>query len=219
MPHTLQELEQTRLALAAAEGEKRSAFTLRMRRAISWLGRAQAAGDDDDVAFICLWIAFNSAYAQKDAIGMNEKFMHSQFIEKICELDGQGELAALIWEQYAGPIQLLLENRYVFQPFWDQLNAPTLQCNWKRRFEQEGRLVRRAMAARETAEVLKTVLVRLYTLRNQLMHGGATWGSSINRAQVRDGRAILGSVLPVMLALMMRQPQSFQAAPFYPVVK
>ena len=75
------------------------------------------------------------------------------------------------------------------------------------------------MVARETAEVLKTVLVRLYTLRNQLMHGGATWGSSINRAQVRDGRAILGSVLPVMLALMMRQPQSFQAAPFYPVVK
>ena len=96
MPHSLEELEQTRLALAAAEGEKRSAFTLRMRRAISWLGRAQAAGDDDDVAFICLWIAFNSAYAQKDAIGMNEKFMHSQFIEKICELDGQGELAALI---------------------------------------------------------------------------------------------------------------------------
>ena len=74
-------------------------------------------------------------------------------------------------------------------------------------------MVRRAMAARETAEVLKTVLVRLYTLRNQLMHGGATWGSSINRVQVRDGRAILGSVLPVMLALMMRQPQSFQAAP------
>ena len=58
---------------------------------------------------------------------MNEKFMHSQFIEKICELDGQGELAALIWEQYAGPIQLLLENRYVFQPFWDQPMPP--RCN------------------------------------------------------------------------------------------
>lgn len=39
-------------------------FTLRMHRSLSWLKRAEAAGSDDDVAFICLWIAFNAAYAQ-----------------------------------------------------------------------------------------------------------------------------------------------------------
>jgi len=37
--------------------QQRNAFTLRMHRALSWLQRAEAAGDDDDVAFICLWIA------------------------------------------------------------------------------------------------------------------------------------------------------------------
>ena len=44
--------------------QQRNPFTLRMHRALSWLQRAETAGDDDDVAFICLWIAFNAAYAQ-----------------------------------------------------------------------------------------------------------------------------------------------------------
>ena len=31
---------------------------LRAHRAISWIGRAEACGDDDDARFIFLWIAF-----------------------------------------------------------------------------------------------------------------------------------------------------------------
>lgn len=38
---------------------------LRAHRAISWIGRAEASGDDDDARFIFLWIAFNAAYADK----------------------------------------------------------------------------------------------------------------------------------------------------------
>ena len=44
--------------------QQRSPFTLRMHRSLSWLQRAEAAGEDDDVAFVCLWIGFNAAYAQ-----------------------------------------------------------------------------------------------------------------------------------------------------------
>ena len=33
----------------------------------------------------------------------------------------------------------------------------------------------RALAERDTVTVLGVVLSRIYTLRNQLMHGGATW--------------------------------------------
>lgn len=35
---------------------------LRVQRAISWIGRAEQA-EDDDGKFIFLWIAFNAAYA------------------------------------------------------------------------------------------------------------------------------------------------------------
>ena len=58
-----------------------------------------------------------------------------------------------------------------------------------------------------------------FTLRNQLMHGSATWNSSVNRAQVRDGRALLARVLPVLLGVMMDKPERFEGQPFYPVVK
>ncbi|NEU35080.1 hypothetical protein GN156_30950, partial [bacterium LRH843] len=38
---------------------------LRAHRAISWIGRAEACGEDDDARFIFLWIAFNAAYADE----------------------------------------------------------------------------------------------------------------------------------------------------------
>jgi len=43
-----------------------------------------------------------------------------------------------------------------------------------------------ALGQRDTVTVLSVVLSRIYTLRNQLMHGGATWNSSVNRDQIRD---------------------------------
>lgn len=66
--------------------------------------------------------------------------------------------------------------------------------------------------------MLYEIFIRLYTLRKQLMHGGATWNSSVNRAQVRDGRALLARMLPVLLDVMMQHPQQFHGKPFYPVM-
>ena len=40
-------------------------MSLRVHRAISWIGRAEACGDDNDARFIFLWIAFNAAYADE----------------------------------------------------------------------------------------------------------------------------------------------------------
>ena len=55
-------------------------------------------------------------------------------------------------------------------------------------------------------------------LRNQLVHGGATWNSGVNRAQVRDGAAILSVLMPVFVDLMMDNPNADWGRPFYPVV-
>ena len=40
----------------------------------------------------------------------------------------------------------------------------------------------------------------------------------MNRAQVRDGRALLARVLPAMLGVMMNHPARFEGRTFYPVV-
>lgn len=181
-----------------------------MHRALSWLQRAEAAGKDDDVGFVCLWIAFNAAYAQDTPAGMvstSERLAFRNFMADVCALDKSKALSALVWQVFPGPIRVLLDNQYVFQPFWDALNNPRSDGNipghWRESFDEARQRVHWALAQQDTERVLYEVFVRLYTLRNQLMHGGATWNSSVNRAQVRDGRALLARVLPVMLGVMM----------------
>ena len=52
----------------------------------------------------------------------------------------------------------------------------------------------------------------------QLVHGGATWNSQVNRKQVRDGAELLLSLLPVFVDTMMSNPSEDWGAPYYPVV-
>lgn len=211
----------------AQVAQQRTPFTLRIHRALSWLKRAEAAEDDDDVAFVCLWIAFNAAYAQDLGEGAgsstSERLAFRNFMTDVCALDGDKALSALVWQVFPGPIRVLLDNQYVFQPFWDALNNPrsdgSIPGHWREAFDEARQRVHRALAQQDTERVLYEVFVRLYTLRNQLMHGGATWNSSINRAQLRDGRALLTRVLPVMLGVMMEHPERFAGKPFYPVVR
>ncbi len=205
-------------------GQGRTAFTLRMHRALSWLQRAEAAEGDDDVAFICLWVGFNAAYAQDFGreSAQSERQAFRDFMGDVCRLDQEKALSALVWQVFPGPIRILLDNKFVFQPFWDALNHPradgSIPGHWRDDFDAARQRVHRALAQQDTERVLYEVFVRLYTLRNQLMHGGATWNSSVNRAQLRDGRALLSRVLPMMFQVMMARPAQFEGKPFYPVV-
>lgn len=220
----------TLAALTQRHKEQRSlgqtSFTLRMHRALSWLKRAEAAGEDDDIAFICLWIGFNAAYAQDLGEGgatvASERQTFRNFMADLCALDTDKALANLVWKVFPGPIRVLLDNQYVFQPFWDAHSNPrsdgSVPNHWREAFDEARQRVHRALAQQDTERVLYEVFVRLYTLRNQLMHGGSTWNSAVNRAQLRDGRTLLTQVLPVMLDVMMNHSQRFIGKPFYPVV-
>ncbi|MDB2612612.1 hypothetical protein N9Z00_02485 [Flavobacteriaceae bacterium] len=47
------------------------------------------------------------------------------------------------------------------------------------------------------------VLDRLYTVRNQLIHGGATYQGKVNRSQVKDASEILSFLVPLMIDIMI----------------
>jgi hypothetical protein len=59
---------------------------------------------------------------------------------------------------------------------------------------------------------------RIYTLRNQFMHGGATWNSSVNRDQIRDCTHFMLKLVPVVIEIMMDHPKTLWGYPCYPVV-
>lgn len=195
-------------------------FRLRMHRSLSWLSKATSV-DDEDIRFITLWIAFNAAYAREVALftTSSERSEFRRFIQLICSLDIDQQVYKLVWEKYSGSIRILLDNQYTFQPFWDYQNGLISQQAWEEDFKRAKDKAHRALSNKDTDTVLAVVFDRLYTLRNQIMHGGATHNSQVNRSQIKDSGAILFAILPLMLEIMMANHSKMDwGKPFYPVV-
>lgn len=197
-----------------------TSLTFRVHRALSWYGRASHEEDDTDVRFILLWIAFNAAYASDidtELSGDRERFQ--LFFRTLVELDASDRIYRLVWTRFSNEIRLLLDNPYVFAPFWANRNGVEGYSDWEERLQAAKHRVGRAMAKRDTPLILSVLFDRLYVLRNQLVHGGATWCSRVNRDQVRDGGAVLMNLLPIFIDIMMDHPDHAWGMPFYPVVE
>jgi hypothetical protein len=195
-------------------------LSLRVHRALSWLQRAEMQ-EDLDGQFIFLWIAFNAAYATdiEESYRTSAQMTFRDFLAKLVELDSKHSLEELAWSEFPKSIRLLLANKFVFQSFWDFQNQRITREEWERRFADGRTAAQEALGARDTVSVLGIVLSRTYTLRNQIIHGGATWNSSVNRDQVRDCVALLGKLVPVILTVMMDNPDSLWGDACYPVVQ
>jgi len=194
-------------------------LSLRVHRALSWLNRAEQC-DDTDGRFIFLWIAFNAAYANETGEHrIAEGRRVSDFLKRLVDLDSQQHLADIVWNHYSGAIRLLLDNQYVFQPYWDHQNRLPESDDWQQRFDTAKKASHLALANRDTGTVLGIVFNRLYTLRNQLIHGGATFGGNVNRKQLSDGSRLLGEVVPSIISIMMDNSQSHWGEACYPVIR
>lgn len=204
-------------------------FRLRIHRALSWLEKAQGdlpggvpSENGLDMGFIALWIAFNAVYAKDTGFAelSGDRSSFRDFLNVICRLDAKKRLYGLVWQKFSGSIRLLLDNRYVFQPFWDFHNGKTEEAVWLEKFAAAKLRAHRALAEQDTETVLALVFDRLYTLRNQLIHGGATFNSSANRKQLRDACAFLNECVSVIIAVMMMHPEhDVWGKPFYPFVR
>lgn len=192
-------------------------LSLRLHRALSWLNRAEQENDPDS-RFIFLWIAFNAAYATEfDArVGLTEQANFNAFVKKIVELDISKKIEKLLWNSYPTAIRLLLDNKYVFSPFWEYQKGNKTQEEWQEDFKRAKKASHTALANQDTASVLGVVLSRIYVLRNQLIHGGATWQGKLNREQIRDCNALMNELVPLIIELMMDNPQTLWGDANYP---
>ncbi|WP_185267485.1 HEPN domain-containing protein [Halopseudomonas xiamenensis] len=199
--------------------EQHENLRLRIHRALSWLQRAEMA-DDADGRFIFLWIAFNAAYATEidDHLRLSEQETFKAFLQKLCSLDTAKRIDALVWQEFSGSIRVLLDNPYVFQSFWDHQSGKINEETWKKRFSGGKAAAQQALASGNTPALLGVLFNRLYTLRNQLIHGGATWNGAVNRQQMRDCTNLLGKLVPLILELMMDSPNTLWGDACYPVV-
>ena len=196
------------------------ALNLRIHRALSWLQRAAVCEPDPDARFIFLWIAFNAAYAQEipPHLRLSEQESFTAFLRKLHALDRDKKLDNLVWDTFSGPIRVLLDNPYVFGSFWDYQRGEIDAATWQERQAAGKRKAAILLAQGHTPELLALVFQRIYTLRNQLMHGGATWNGKTNRAQVLDCANLMGQIVPVVVEIMMAHPEAVWGDACYPVI-
>ena len=193
----------------------------RMRRAESWLARADRAASEsektgagaDDTGFACerflfLWISFNAAYGYEmmedgtHVAYLEEKKKFTKFLYEIVRRDREGTIRNILWEQYSGPVRVLLKNKYVFKPFWESVRGSPSGGDWEQQFEKEKRQSNRALENGNVERVLEIVFLRLYVLRNQIFHGGATFTAGWGGDQIRDGSRIMAALVPAILDIM-----------------
>ncbi len=192
----------------------------RIRRAESWLKRSEVAeanrnharSDEERAAldcerFIFLWISFNAAYGGElidDRGGRypaeSQKF--SEFLAKILARDTKQAIKTILWVTYSDPVRVLLKNQYVFSLFWRSIRDTSVDFSWKHSFDTRNKRAFSALLKGDIHAVLREVFDRLYILRNQLFHGGATFATGWGQSQVRDGSRIMASIVPEILNLM-----------------
>ncbi|TNF36307.1 MAG: hypothetical protein EP312_01595 [Gammaproteobacteria bacterium] len=198
---------------------------IRLWRAASWLACAEAQEENPDLQFISLWIAFNACYSvdEERPQGLGERDVFQGFTHKLAKHDQTKRIYNCLWQTYSGPVRTLINNQYVFAPFWEAQrlisnNQPDTS-NWKIRFEKSSKAAMGFLAQQDVPGLLSVVLDRLYVLRNQLMHGGATWNSQVNRPQVQDGCHIMMTLMPLVIDTMLDAGAEDWGEIFYPVMK
>lgn len=191
---------------------------VRIHRAISWLARSEHEEEDPDVQFIMLWIAFNAAYAQEFGYEQREKDNVKAFLARIVERDKNEVIANMLFGEYSGAIRNLLDNKFVYQGFWQAVRNHESDNGWEKSFESAKRAALAYAVNKDAENLLSIVIERLYVLRNQLIHGGATHLSHINRDQVHAGVHILSKLVPLTITVLIADPEFDSGEIIFPVI-
>jgi len=191
---------------------------VRLHRAISWLKCAESYSEqDDDLSFIAAWVSFNACYGiDSVSTDRSERTDFQAFVEKLCSHDAENKIQGLLWSKYSQYVRLLIENQFVFAPFWTSVRA-NFEVDWETPFKQSKKLAFHALANNDGPLLLNIILDRLYVLRNQILHGGATYQSQLNRSQVVDGKRLLLELIPIIIELMFQEDD--WGAVYFPVIE
>ncbi|SFS31476.1 hypothetical protein SAMN02910357_00032 [Succinivibrio dextrinosolvens] len=198
-------------------------FRIRIHRALSWFKKAKDLNlkGELDLSFITMWIGFNSAYGRElSAAFKSEHVLISEFFEKILEQDTKKEISDILWQQSKNAVLSLIQNKFTFEKYWHFVNGNMDDSNWEDSLSKSIIKAKRLVAEKDTSVMLSMVLGRLYTLRNQLLHGGATFESMLNRPQIEDALQLMFEIFPVIVQLMMEAPdKEIWGKPYYMPIK
>lgn len=185
-------------------------LSIRIHRSCSWLRRAQEAArtsgaDSLDDQLVLLWIAFNSLYGVWDddenhPMGDIESVRN--FLLIMLELDRHDTYGKLL-QRERKLAERLFDNMYLDHYFWRGLNEGEGDDETWKNMPQKGR--RYLDDGRAELALDRLLIFRVYQIRCQLVHGGATHGSKLNRQSVADCGRLLHQVLDCTLRIIIER--------------
>jgi hypothetical protein len=87
--------------------------------------------------------------------------------------------------------------------------------SWESKLEKSINESKGALTDQNILKFLEILFDRLYVLRNQLMHGGATYNGKVNREQVGLGYQILSKAIPSFIDVLLENPNHDWGLPTY----
>lgn len=220
LPKRAEELEEIRKKLQEEfdknppsdkkEFKEKESFLLRLRRSISWLDGAQQVESgvkekDKNLSaqFIFFWISFNALYVRNFDEFFDGNFRDGEkefkkYFDDILIIEGvKTRIHKVFNDDILWEIHSLTKNIFVRSKFWRNYDKI-------KRFFQPN-VLPKIPRIRQTRKILHRVFECLYVLRNQLMHGGSTWGSKLNKKQLRLGIKIMQCLLPIFMEIEERK--------------
>ena len=178
-------------------------IALRIHRANSWLSLANNYNNDDDQFYIFSWIAFNALYNKDDKNIERERY--KDFFKTLLSIN-EKKLYDILWKEYADSARVLLNSQYCFSPFWEYEKGRKDYADWKQWLDASIKKANKALTANDTLTVLTILFDRMYFLRNQILHGSATYGSNLNRDQLKSSSKLIKAILPVCIESILAHP-------------
>lgn len=181
--------------------EQHQEYCIRVWRGLSWLERAEGVESTDlESRFIFAWIAFNALYGRRDEKGRPWGDIEAMgtFLATVWRLDHDDRLRRVLSRRQLQVLKLI-ESKHLSRKFWDEGEAAAIDV------KRELRDALKWFGTPKMLRVLQLLFDRLYVMRNQVMHGASTKGSSLNRRTLQGSGGILLDLLPEMLAVMIER--------------
>ena len=154
-----------------------------------------------DLGFIAGWISWNALYCRWDDDGHAERDFAGMrtCLGDLLKMDREGFIEAWVYGN-RNSIAAVLSDPFLSHHFWHAIGRDDGDVDPNLHIDPT--LTDRLIHQGRWANLLEQVFGRLYVLRNQLIHGGATPNSSVNREQVQRGRIIEGFVVAAVQAII-----------------
>ena len=182
----------------------------RLARARSWLSASYAmAADHGHEIYIALFIAFNAMYGRRQYEGTKTQTNEDleSFILKLQQLhdadldSGRATLTNTVF-QARPAIQAIVTNFFLRDSYWRREIPHDVLL---RRFEHQYGSAERRLKEGDWKPVVRLVFQRCVVLRNQIFHGGVTYGpASRGWESVEQGVTILKPLVSTFADLMER---------------